>query len=59
MKPYQANFLIKYLLGDQSDASHDGQSNIFHRLNIAIESDKDIVVDLRGNNGRKPKFEKC
>ena len=58
VKPYQANFLIKYLLGDQSAASHDSQSNIFHRLNIATESDKDIVVDLRGNNGRKPKFEK-
>ena len=35
VKPCQANFLIKNLLGDQS-ASDDSQSNIFHRLNIAI-----------------------
>ena len=36
VKPCQANFLIKNLLGDQSAASDDSQSNIFHRLNIAI-----------------------
>ena len=57
MKPCQTNFLIKYLLGDQSTASDDSQSNIFCRLNIAIESGEDIVVDLRRNNGRQPKFE--
>ena len=44
-------------MGDQSAASDDSQSNIFHRLNIAIESGEDIVVNLRRNNGRKPKFE--
>ena len=47
VKPCQANFLIKDLLGDQSAASDDSQSNIFHRLKIAIESGEDIVVDLR------------
>ena len=47
VKPCQANFLIKDLLGDQSAASDDGQSNIFRRLKIAIESGEDIVVDLR------------
>ena len=57
VKLYQANFLIKYLSGDQSAASDDSQSNIFHRLNIAIESGKDIAVDLRHNNGSKLKFE--
>ena len=57
VKPCHTNFLIKYLLGDQSTASDDSQSNIFCRLNIAIESGEDIVVDLRRNNGRQPKFE--
>ena len=57
VKPCQANFLTKNLLGDQAAASDDSQSNIFHRSNIAIESSEDIVVDLRRNNGCKPKFE--
>ena len=57
MKPCQANLLIEDLLVDQSAPSDDSQSNIFHRLNIATESDKDIVVDLHHNNGLKPKFE--
>ena len=57
VKPCQANFLIKDLLGDQSAASDDSQSNIFHRLNIAIKSGKNIVVDLHHNNGHQPKSE--
>ena len=57
VKPCQVNSLIKDLLGDQSAASDDSQINIFHRLNTAIEFGEDIVVDLRRNNGRKPKFE--
>ena len=31
--------------------------NIFHSLNIAIESGKDTIVDLHHNNGHKLKFE--
>ena len=57
VKTCQANFLIKDLLGDQSAASDDSQSNIFHRLNIAIKSGKNIVVDLHHNNGHQPKSE--
>ena len=38
VKPCQANFLIKGLLGDQSAASDDIQSNIFY------ESGKDIAL---------------
>ena len=57
VKPCQANFLIKCLLGDQSAASDDSQSNIFQRLNKAIEFGEDIVVDLHLNNGGKLKFE--
>ena len=56
-RPCQANFLVKDLLGDQSAASDDNQSNVFHRLNIAIESGKDIVVGLHCNNSCEPKFE--
>ena len=58
LKPFQANFLIKYLLEDQSAASDDSQSKIFLRLsNISIESGEDIVVDLGCNYGREPKLE--
>ena len=38
-------------------ASDECQKNVLDRLHIAIESSEDIVVDLRRNNGRKPKFE--
>ena len=57
VKACQGNFLIKDLLRDQSAASDHSQSNIFHRLSIAIKSGKNIVADLCCNNGCKPKFE--
>ena len=56
VKPCQANFIIKDLLGDVSAASDESQKNVLDCLYIAIESSEDIVVDLCCNNGRKPKI---
>ena len=53
IKPCQANFIIKDLLGDESAASNECQKNVFNCLHIAIESGEDIVVDLHRNNGEK------
>ena len=55
VKPCQANFIIKDLLGGESAASDECQKNVLDRLHIAIASE-DIVVDLCHNNGRKPKI---
>ena len=57
VKPCQANFIIKNLLGDKSATSGECQKNVLNRLHIAIESGEDIVVNLHHNNRRKPKFE--
>ena len=57
IKPFQANFIMKDLLEDESASSDEYQKNVLDRLHIAIESGEDIVVDLRRNNGRKPKFQ--
>ena len=48
---------MKDLLEDESASSDEYQKNVLDRLHIAIESGEDIVVDLRRNNGRKPKFQ--
>ena len=57
IKPCQANFIMKDSLEDESASSDEYQKNVFDRLHKAIESGEDIVVDLRRNNGRKPKFQ--
>ena len=57
IKPCQANFIMKDSLEDESASSDEYQKNVLDRLHKAIESGEDIVVDLRRNNGRKPKFQ--
>ena len=37
-------------------ASDECQKNVLDHLHIATEFGEDIVMDLRCNNGRKPKF---
>ena len=56
-KRYQANFMIKELLGDDSAANDKCEKAILDRLNIAVEAGEEVIIDLRNNNGRKPKFE--
>ena len=47
----------KRFIRRRSSGVDECQNNVLDRLHIAIESGEDIVVDLGGNNGRKPKFE--
>ena len=58
VKPSEATFVIKYLLGDASAAENENQREILERLHTAVAVGEEIIVDLRRNNGRKPKFDK-
>ena len=58
VKAYQAVFGIKDLLGDGSANNSENQCAVLHRLDSAVSCREDIIVDLRKNNGSKPKFEK-
>ena len=58
VKAHQAVFAIKDLLGDDTANNSKNQCAVLHRLNIAMSCAEDIIVDLRKNNGSKPKFEK-
>ena len=58
VKAHQAVFLIKDLLGDDSANNSENQCAVLHKLDIAVSCREDIIVDLRKNNGSKPKFEK-
>ena len=49
--------MIKDLLGDESSPLNASAKEIQTRLNIALTSGEDVVVDLRANNGRKPVFD--
>ena len=56
-KHYQANFIIKELLGDESSVDDECEKDVLDRLNIAVESGEAVIVDLRKSNSREPKFE--
>ena len=36
----------------------ENQCAVLHGLDIAVSCGEDMIVDLRKNNGSKPKFEK-
>ena len=48
---------MKDLLGDDSANNSYNQCAVLHSLDIAVSCGEDIIVDLRKNNGSKPKFE--
>ena len=54
---YQANFIMKELLGDESAAHDEYEIDILYHLNIAVGSREEVIVDLCKNNGWKPEFE--
>ena len=56
-KHYQANFIMKELQADESEVSDKCEKDVLDRLNIAVESGEEVIVDLRKNNGQKPKFQ--
>ena len=58
VEAHQVVFVIKDLLGDDSANNSENQCAVLHRLYIVVSCGEDIIVDLRKNNGSKPKFEK-
>ena len=51
IKPHQALYVMRDLLGDESASENEASRDIQNR--------EDIIVDLRRNNGWKPSFDKC
>ena len=56
VKYYQANLIIKELLGDESAANEEYEKDVLDHVNIAAESGEEVIVDLHKNNGQTPKF---
>ena len=56
VKHYKTNFIMKELLGVESEANDECQKDVLDRLNITVELREEVIVDLRKNNGRKPKL---
>ena len=57
VKPHEAEFVIKDLLGDKSASNDKSQRQILECLIAVVACGKDIVIDLRKNNDMKPKIE--
>ena len=56
-KHYQANFIMKEVLGNEPTANDECEKDVLNRLNIAVELEEEITVDFCKNNCQKPKFE--
>ena len=56
VKPNQATYVIKDLLGDKSAAENENQREVLQRLQTVVSAGGEIV-DLRKNNGSKPKYD--
>ena len=57
VKPHIAEYIIRTMLGDATQCNDKSQSAILERLEKTISLGEDIIVDLRANNGQKPKFD--
>ena len=57
VKPHMAEYLIRTILNDSSESNDKSQKEILERLHRAVSLGEDIIVDLRKNNGRPPKFD--
>ena len=57
IKPHKVEFLIRDLLGDVSKDLNKCQREILQRLSTFISTGEDIIVDIRRNNGKVPKFD--
>ena len=56
VKYYQANLIMKELLGDESTANDECEKHVLDHVNIAAEPGEEVIVDLRKNNGQTQKF---
>ena len=57
VKPNQATYIIKDLLGDKSAAENENQREVLQMLQTVVSAGEEIIVDLRKNNGSKPKYD--
>ena len=57
VKPNQATCVIKDLRGDKSAAENENQREVLQRLQTVVSAREEIIVDLRKNNGLKPKYD--
>ena len=57
VKPNEAIYVMKELMGDKSAAETENQREVLGRLQIFMSAGEEIIVDLRKNNGSKPKYE--
>ena len=57
VKPHLSKFALKDLLGDESAPDSDSQRVILNKLEVFGTAGEDIIIDLRNNNGRKPKYD--
>lgn len=48
---------MKESLGEESAATDQCDKDVLDRLNIAVESGEEVIVDLHKNRGQKQKFE--
>ena len=57
VKPHAAEYLIRTILNDSSQANDKSQKGIVEGLDQVVSLGEDVGVDLRKNNGSIPKFE--
>ena len=57
VKPHAAEYLIRTISNDSSQANDKSQKGILERLDRVVSLGEDVVVDLRKNNGSIPKFD--
>ena len=55
--PKKAEFVLRDLLGDSSAPTNSAERASLNRLNTFVNAGEDIVLDLRLNNGKVPRFE--
>ena len=57
VKPHEAEFVIKGLLGDKSASNDESQRQVLKCLNTVVTCGEYTVIGLRKNNNMNPKFE--
>ena len=55
--PKNAEFVLRYLLGDDPAPTNSSQKDILDRLETFVNAGEDIVVDLRMHNGKVLRYD--
>lgn len=57
VKPHEAVYAIKDILGDKSASTNENQKEVLERMRICMSVDEEVIVDLRKNNGSKVMYD--